>query len=119
MFADRLILGAGMLHFEKPQLERYRNAVGEDRTGQKLVSTIEKLRKAGPYEAGGESLKRVPRGYDPEHPRAALLKYEGLFAYVEGAIPPEATSHAFVDYCLSHFRELRIVNDWLNRSGVV
>ena len=29
----------------------------------------------GGYQLSGEHYKRVPRGYDPEHPHAELLRY--------------------------------------------
>lgn len=45
---------------------------------------MEKLRGAG-YEVGRhDSYKKVPRPFDPEHPRAELLKLKGL----TGSFPP-------------------------------
>jgi uncharacterized protein (TIGR02453 family) len=115
MMPDRLILGAGMHHLEKDPLDRYRAAVADEASGGSLTSMLERIQAAGPYSVGGEGLKRVPRGYPPDHPRAGLLKHVGLFVWTEGPIPGEAYGLAFVDYCLSHFAALEPVNEWMAR----
>ncbi len=40
----------------------------------------------GGYQLGGEHYKRVPRGYDLEHPHAELLRYSCLTAADPGRI---------------------------------
>ena len=39
-----------------------------------MSSILAKLAKKGYTSESHESLKRVPKGFDPEHPRAELLK---------------------------------------------
>ncbi len=113
MFADKLILGAGMHRFEKAHLEAYRSAVLDPRKGVALVAAIDKIRKAGAYEVGGATRKKVPRGFDPGHQRAALLLHDGLWAGFEGKVPAEARSGAFVNFCAAHCRAVFPVSRWL------
>jgi uncharacterized protein (TIGR02453 family) len=47
--SDRLILGAGQHHLEKSQLDRFRQAVIDDKTGRALVKMLDAVRAAGPY----------------------------------------------------------------------
>lgn len=57
--------------------------------------------------------KRVPRGYDPDHRHADLLKHNGLYAAAGGKHPGEIFTADAVGYCLATFRHLRPVEKWL------
>lgn len=113
MFCDGLMLGAGMHQFGKPLLEAYRQAVVDPVAGSELSAVVRQVGALGPYETGGASRKSVPRGYDPGHERADLLRHEGLWAGLEVPIPEEAHPEAFIDYCFGHFRALWPLNAWL------
>jgi uncharacterized protein (TIGR02453 family) len=79
--ADGLVAGMGYYHMEPDQLDRYRRAVAGDATGPDLVGIVDRL-AADKVEVGGSSsLKRVPKGYPPDHPRADLLRHKGLIAW--------------------------------------
>jgi len=58
------------------QLDRYRRAVVKA-PGAKLEAIVGELDRAG-YDVGGEALKRAPRGYPADHPRARLLRHKGV-----------------------------------------
>jgi len=115
MFADRVMLGAGMHHFEKPALEAYRAAVLDDKKGKALARAIAEAERSG-AKVGGATRKTVPRGLDPEHPRAQLLLHEGLFATFEEKVPRAARSGAFVDWCVERFRGAAPVAKWISAS---
>jgi uncharacterized protein (TIGR02453 family) len=76
--ADGLAAGSGMYQMSPRQLERYRRAVGGERTGEELTAVIEKIEKAKVDVRGHGSLKTAPRGYPKDHPRADLLRHKGL-----------------------------------------
>jgi uncharacterized protein (TIGR02453 family) len=79
--ADGLVAGMGYYHMEPDQLDRYRRAVADDAAGAELVGVVDRL-TAGKVEVGGSgSLKRVPKGYPADHPRADLLRHKGLIAW--------------------------------------
>jgi uncharacterized protein (TIGR02453 family) len=117
MLPQRLILGAGMHTFEKDQLERYRRAVVNEKSGKALAALVTKLEKAG-YVLAERSRKSVPRGYDPGHPRADLLLLEGLNAGYDGPVPRDVSSPKFVAFCLKHFKAVWPVAEWLSRYVV-
>ena len=65
---------------ESDQLQRFRDAVADNRTGPKLATAVDTLRKKKYEVAARESLKRAPRGFDPDHPRVDLLRMKGIHA---------------------------------------
>jgi uncharacterized protein (TIGR02453 family) len=114
LLPDLMILGAGMHQFGKADLDAFRHAVVDEVLGTRLVETVTKVEKAGPYAIGGESRKKVPRGFDADHPRAGFLLHEGLHATLEQPVPPEAHGAGFVDYCLAHYKAMSPINAWLS-----
>ncbi len=69
--------GAGFYVFTPEQLARWRKKVAADKTGAELAGLVAAARKAGLTLDAHDVLVRVPRGLDPEHPRAELLKHKG------------------------------------------
>ncbi len=116
MYADSLILGAGMHGFDRDRLNTYRQAVIDPDRGASLAETAATVERSGPYRVGEASRKAVPKEFDPQHERAKFLLYEGLTAMFETPVPPEARSAAFVDYCLEHFKAVNPINAWLREA---
>lgn len=105
----------GQYGFPKPILEAYREAVVDDALARALERAIASVEAAGDYQVGGTHYKRVPRGYDASHPRADLLKHNGLYAHI-GGIPPEVmTTPEFVELCFQHCRNMAPLQQWLVR----
>lgn len=71
------VVGCGMYGFERDALARYRAHVASD-AGAALHDAVSALVATG-WRLGGDALKTVPRGMDPDHPRAALLRHKGLY----------------------------------------
>jgi len=69
-----LFAGSGYHMLDAAQLERFRDAVMDDRSGPELERAI-----AG-IETFGEALKTAPRGYPRDHPRVKLLRHKSLVA---------------------------------------
>lgn len=106
----RLFLGSGMHGFEGKLLDDFRRAVVAEGPGTRLMAAINAV--DGSYEIGGETRKNVPRGFDPDHPRARLLKFEGLYAGID--LPAaDAEAPDFVDRALAHFAATWPVGKWL------
>ncbi|UCB44899.1 MAG: DUF2461 family protein, partial [Spirochaetota bacterium] len=82
-------------------------------TGKELEISLEKIKKQGSYEIGGLHYKRVPKGCDPAHPRAELLRYNGLWAGMSSAIPPELFTEKIVDLCVKRFVDMLPLHQWL------
>jgi uncharacterized protein (TIGR02453 family) len=111
--AQGLHLGGGMFHASTEQLGRLRFAIDDHRTGAELAKVLAALRRKG-YEVGGEQLKRVPKPYDAEHPRADLLRHKQLISWVDHA-PAEwlhtPTAKAEV---VKAWKALTPLNTWLS-----
>lgn len=108
---EGVTIGVGMHMFDASLLDRYRKAVDDPTSGAALSAAVAKVRKAG-YEVAGEGYKRVPRGFDPEHPRAELLRHNSLTAGTELPLA-EARSPKFPDVVVGHYRKMAPVQRWL------
>ena len=105
-------IGAGLHGFDDKVLTKWRKAVAADATGQPLATSLAKLEKSE-YDIYGEHYKRVPKGFETDHPRADLLKYAGIHVGLDVAHPKELNSKAFPTFVMGHFKKLRPVTDWL------
>jgi uncharacterized protein (TIGR02453 family) len=106
-------LHVGMHGFDKAMLTAYREAVADDALGQELEAALKDVRGAGAYELNGEHYKRVPRGFDPDHPRADLLRYNTLYASSPGIEPAVLSSAGLVDVVMDHCQNMAPVQQWL------
>ena len=109
---------AGIHVFPKPVLAAYRDAVVDDQLGPELEAAIAAVKGAGAYTVGGEHYKSSPRGYPADHPRADLLRYNGLWAHTTD--PADAAVIAtpeLVEVCLEHCRNMAPLHRWLVKVG--
>lgn len=75
---EGLYVAIGCHEMASDQLNRYRDAV-DSKEGEKLARIVASLIKEG-YQMTEPSFKRVPAGYPADHPRADLLRRNGLMA---------------------------------------
>lgn len=111
-----VLLAAGHHDLSPAQLALYRQAVAGEKTGRDLEKAIQKVLAQGPYTVGGSHYKRVPRGFPADHPRAELLKHNGLYAHFQGPPPAELFTPEAVDYCYGIFHDLSPVHLWLQEN---
>jgi uncharacterized protein (TIGR02453 family) len=111
--ADGLGAGCGMWEMASDQLERYRRAVSEDRSGVELVDLVSKARAAGLEVTGHGVLKTAPRGYPKDHPRIELLRYKGLITWRQWPVAAWLGSQRARDRVVEFLRLSRPINDWL------
>jgi uncharacterized protein (TIGR02453 family) len=83
--------GGGIWHPDTPALTAIRDAIVRDPDGWRSASEL-----GDGLELGGESLKRVPSGYDKQHPLAEDLKRKDFFARIELS-QDAATAPGFLD----------------------
>ena len=84
---DGLLVAAGLHRPASDQLERLRVAIDDGRRGKALEKAIAQAASAG-LELTAPTLKRAPRGYPPDHPRAELLRCKELTVYRRHALEP-------------------------------
>ena len=112
---DELILGAGTHAFGKEALARYREAVSDPRRGEALASLVAELEGAG-HEIGGEHYKRVPRGYEVDPEREALIRHNALWAARHEPHPPLLGSAGLIDYCVDYWKQVAPLHAWIVRE---
>jgi uncharacterized protein (TIGR02453 family) len=81
--AEGLGVGCGMWEMAPDQLDRYREAVNDERSGEQLTKLAATVRASGVDVAGHDVLKTAPRGYPKDHPRIEFLRYKGLITWRE------------------------------------
>jgi len=106
-------LGVGVYMFPKWLLEPYREAVVDPKTGKQLRRAINQCLKVEHCSVGREHYKRTPRGFDPGHANAALLRHNGLYAGVQLLIPDELYTEELIDFCHEYYRALLPLHRWL------
>ena len=116
--ATGMALMGGIFKFTPPMLTAYRAAVQAERTGQALVEILATLRAAGDYRIAGEHYKRVPQGFDSDHPRADLLRHDGLYASPPSIDVKEVNGKGLVDLCYAHFHTMAPLFHWLRANTV-
>jgi uncharacterized protein (TIGR02453 family) len=75
--ARGLVAGSGYHVMARDQLDRYREAVADDRHGPELGKLVARAETAG-LDVWGESLATAPRGYAKDHERIELLRRKSL-----------------------------------------
>lgn len=110
---NSIFIAGGLYIFPKDLLRPYRDSVVDPKRGKELRSIIKRITKNPSYKVGDAHYKRVPRGYDPEHPNAELLLYNGIHAYFESPIPKEIYDSDFIDYCYKIFKDFSPLHSWL------
>jgi uncharacterized protein (TIGR02453 family) len=115
--ATELFAAAGHYMMDGPQLARFREALLDDARGAAVAGILKRLERAGFTVGSRETLARVPRGFDRDHPRADLLRRKGLTAHFP--IPPREllVSPRFVDWLVAHVRRAVPLVEWLASVG--
>jgi uncharacterized protein (TIGR02453 family) len=111
--AQGLYAGTGYHQLALDQLERFRAAIVDDRSGPRLADLAASARAEG-LEVVGESLRTAPRGYPREHPRGELLRYKALVA---GRSLPGATGigrDTALEHVAASWRAAEPLNAWLD-----
>lgn len=110
--AKELMFGTGLHQFSPEGRAKYLKAVADAKKGAALAKICADLRKKG-YTVGSEGYKKVPRGFDPAHPRASLLKHDGLWVMWEGKHPKEVRSPALATFVARHFAAMAPLHRWV------
>jgi uncharacterized protein (TIGR02453 family) len=112
--AEGLAAGCGMYQMAPDQLDRYRRAVADERTGKELAALIATIEQARVAVRGHSSLKTAPSGYPKDHPRLELLRHKGLTTWKEW--PPAAWlgTAAAKTRIVEFLRTSRPLREWLD-----
>jgi uncharacterized protein (TIGR02453 family) len=115
--ATGLFAGGGMYHLARDQLERFRSAVGDDRSGEELEAAIAAARRARLDIAGGEpALATAPRGWPKDHPRVELLRMKGLITLRDLGAPAWLHTRRAANEVAKVWRAGAGVSNWLDAN---
>lgn len=68
------------------------------------------------FTVQGTSLKKVPAGYDKEHPQAEFLKYKSWYLEYPVTDAEFVDGEAFLDHAVRVYQIMKPFNDYLNRA---
>ena len=115
--ASEVFVASGQYMMDGPQLARFREAVLDDRQGRALGALLAKLDRAGFAVGSHDTMKRVPRGLDPAHPRADLLRRKGLIVTFPTPPRPLLVKPGLVDWLVGHAKRTAPLVAWLASVG--
>ena len=113
--SEGLYVGSGYYHLAPDQLERYRAAVADSKSGPKLAAAVAGLRKNRYEVASRESLQRAPRGFAPDHPRVELLRMKGMHVGRTFGAPAWVHTSRALDRIVTAWRDAASANRWLDK----
>lgn len=114
--ADGLMAGAGTYHMMADQLDRYRQAIVDDKQGPALVDVIAVLEKAKVDVHGSDALKTAPKGYGKDHPRVHLLRYKGIVAMKQWPVAAWLGTKQAKARVAELLRQAEPLCEWLDRN---
>ena len=113
--AEGLGAGQGLYMPATDQLERYREAVADNRSGRRLEEIVARLRKSGITVDAHDVLKTAPKGYPKDHPRIELLRYKGLISWKQWPVGAWLGTRRAKDRLVTFFRASKPLHDWLEK----
>jgi uncharacterized protein (TIGR02453 family) len=111
--AAGLAVGSGMYMMAPDQLDRYRQAVADDKSGEALQDLVGQVRRRRLEVMGHDRLKTAPRGYPKDHPRLDLLRNKGLTVWKQWAPAGWLGTAEAKRRVTEVLRAARPLNDWL------
>ena len=112
--SDGLAAGCGIYQLEGEQLERYRRAVDDEKSGEALTGVIARIEGDRIGVHGHGSLKTAPRGYAKDHPRVELLRHKGITTWKEWEPAAWLGTKAPQTRIVEFFRKSRPLKEWLD-----
>jgi uncharacterized protein (TIGR02453 family) len=114
--ATGLMIGCGYYDMASDQLERFRAAVDDPRSGEQVAAICTRMEKKGYGLGAMNELKTAPRGYAKDHPRVAILRRKGLTAFKSWPVEPSLHTKAVVKKVRDGWNGAGELNDWLDEN---
>jgi uncharacterized protein (TIGR02453 family) len=112
--AHGLAAGSGYYVMMADQLDQYRRAVDDDKSGRELTALVADLRNIGIEITGHDTLKTSPRGYSKDHPRIELLRHKGLIAWKQWPVAAWMGTAKAKQRVVDFLTSARPLNAWLD-----
>ncbi|WP_299404330.1 DUF2461 domain-containing protein [uncultured Roseobacter sp.] len=109
---EKLSLGCGVFQFDKDRLAAFRAQMAGDK-GAALIALTTRLQDTG-LRVNAPELKRIPSGFDKDHPHAEALRRKGFSAWKDISDTRFVTQPDLVTRTMSEMIPLREVFDFLS-----
>ncbi|MFL5783253.1 MAG: DUF2461 domain-containing protein [Bacteriovoracaceae bacterium] len=109
---NEVFAGGGVWRPEADKLQLVRRYILENGDELKKIVTSKSFKKTFGGLSDEDTLKRVPRGFDADHPFADFVKLKSFIASKDFSVK-EATEKGFGQKIDKVFRELKPLNDFL------
>lgn len=110
---DNVFAGVGLWHPDSGTQRLVRDAIVEQPAEWKRAIGGKKFREL--FEVGGDSLKRAPRGYDPEHPLIDYIKHKDFVAFTQFT-ERDALSDGFLNHYTAAMRTAKPMMEFLTKA---
>jgi uncharacterized protein (TIGR02453 family) len=107
---------AGHYMMASEQLLKFRAAVADDERGRELDKLLASLVKKGFTIDSHDHYQRVPKGYDPNHPRAEHLKRKGLTVGFPALPRGILASRKLLPWLVGNVKSAAPLVEWLVRA---
>ncbi|GAB5459411.1 MAG: DUF2461 domain-containing protein [Henriciella sp.] len=111
---NELVLGAGVFKFDDVQLPAYRASVAGPK-GAELADLVTNYQSAG-LRLNEPPLKRVPKGFPADHPRADLLKRKGFALWQDRPDPEIMLTPDGIQTCFDTWDHMSALRMWMNTN---
>ncbi|MFV1493968.1 DUF2461 domain-containing protein [Phaeobacter sp. JH18-32] len=112
---EKLTLGCGVFQYDNEALANFRRAMAGPK-GAELIALTDELRASG-IRIGEPDLKRVPKGFDKDHPNEVALRRKGFAAWIDITDTAFVTEPDLVERSTATFQKLIPVFDLLSDIG--
>jgi uncharacterized protein (TIGR02453 family) len=109
---DGLLVGGGLHHPATDQLERFRQAIDDERRAAAFERALASARDAG-LQIIEPALKRAPRGYPQDHPRIEHLRRKHVTVFRRHALEPWLHEPACTELVVAELDAARPLVSWL------
>lgn len=114
---EGLGVGIGYYMMASDQLDRFRHAIDDDKTGTKLERLVDSIRKRKIEVAAHDApLKTAPRGYPKDHPRIELLRMKGIIAWKQWPAAPALGTKAVQTRIVEFVDDAKPLVTWLDAN---
>ncbi|WP_170431733.1 DUF2461 domain-containing protein [Ruegeria arenilitoris] len=110
---EKLSLGCGVFRYENGVLDAFRDAMAGS-LGAELIQNTAEMREQG-FRIGDPELKRVPSGFDKDHPHEEALRRKGYSVWMDAETPAFVLEPNLTERTATMFAELMPVFLLLSR----
>ncbi len=107
-------IAVGRIEFDKPEIARFRDAIGNRTKREELDAAVAAAKKAG-AKLGDPHYKKVPKGCDPDQPGADWLRWTHIGVMMKVDVPKLVHSARFTKWCGDRIVKLAPVHHWLTK----